>query len=257
VIQFAGSNFDLTTILLIAAAAAIGGFLRGFVGFGGALALVPVLAIAVGPRVAVAVSSLVGIPAVIQLLPEAYRHADRARVGPIALAMLVSAPLGSLILTNVDQRIMTGAIGLVVMLLALITWKVPRGPFMQRTSVGVTAGVASGLLQGAAGIGGPPSVVVLMAQGGEPRQLRANVIASTAIMSIFGAFSHYAFGLFTMKAATISLVLLPIFIGFTWIGTRFFMLGGARFFRAAALGILIIIGLAAVTTSFVPIILGR
>lgn len=255
-IQIAGSTFDLTSILLIAGAAAIGGFLRGFVGFGGALALVPVLSLAVGPRVAVAVASMVGLPAVIQLLPEAFRHSDRRLVGPIAVSMLFAAPLGSLILTSIDQRIMTGAIGIVVMLLALLTWKAPKGPFMRRRSVSIAAGAASGLLQGAAGIGGPPAVAVLVAQGGEPRQLRANVIAATAVMSLFGAASHIAFGLFTMKAATISLMLLPIFIGCTWLGTRFFMLGGSRYFRAAALAILIGIGLAAVAASLAPLIFG-
>jgi len=256
VLQFAGSTFDLTSIVLIAAAAAIGGFLRGFVGFGGALALVPVLSLAVGPRVAVAVASMVGLPAVIQLMPEALRYADRRRVGPIAVAMLFAAPLGSLVLTNLDQRIMTGSIGIVVMLLALLTWKAPKGPFMRKPSVSIAAGIASGLLQGAAGIGGPPAVAVLMAQGGEPRQLRANVIAATATMSLFGAVSHISFGLFTLQAATISLVLLPVFIGCTWIGTRFFMLGGSRYFRAAALAILIGIGFAAVAASFAPLIFG-
>lgn len=255
-LQIAGTSFDITSMLLIAAAAAIGGFLRGFVGFGAALALVPVLSLAAGPRVAVAVASMVGLISVIQLLPEAYRHSDRRRVGPIALSMLFAAPVGSLILTNIDQRIMTGAIGIIVMLLAVFTWKVPKGPFMQKPSVSVAAGVASGLLQGGAGIGGPPAVAVLMAQGGDPRQLRANVIAATATMSFFGAVSHASFGLFTLKAASIALVLLPLFVGFTWVGARFFMFGGARYFRAAALIILMGIGFAAVTASFAPMILG-
>jgi uncharacterized membrane protein YfcA len=257
VIHFAGSTFDTTSIVLIALAAAIGGFLRGFVGFGGALALVPVLSLATGPRVAVAVSSLTGIPAILQLLPEAFRHSDRRQVAPMAISMILAAPLGSLILTSLDQRLMTGVIGVVVMLLALFTWAAPKGPFMCRRSVSVAAGAASGLLQGAGGIGGPPSVAVLMAQGGEPRQVRANVIATTAVMSLFGAITHFFFGLITIESATISLVLLPIFIGCTWFGARFFMLGGSHYFRAAALLILIGIGLAAVTTSVGPMIFGR
>ena len=255
-IQLAGSSIDTTSIILIVGATAIGGFLRGFVGFGGALALVPALAVAVGPRVAVAVASLVGLPALIQLLPEAVRYADRRRVLPIALAIMAAAPIGSLILTQVDQRIMTGAIGVIVMLLAILTWKAPRGEAMRKPWVGVAAGAASGLLQGAAGIGGPPSVAVLMAQGGEARQLRANVLASVTAISTCGAISHLSFGLFTYKALIIASILLPSFIAFTWLGSRFFLLGGSQYFRAAALAILLGIGLITSVGSLGPLILG-
>ncbi|MGE0765229.1 MAG: TSUP family transporter [Hyphomicrobiaceae bacterium] len=255
-IEIAGSTLDTTSVAVIVGATAIGGFLRGFVGFGGALALVPALALAVGPRVAVAVASLVGLPALIQLLPEAFRYADRRRVAPIALAILAAAPLGSLILTRLDQRIMTGAIGMIVMLLAVLTWKAPKGDSMRKPWVGVAAGAASGLLQGAAGIGGPPSVAVLMAQGGEPRQLRANVLATVMAISACGAISHLSFGLFTHKAIVMAAILLPVFVGFTWLGTRFFLQGGSRYFRAAALAILMGIGLIAVAGSLGPLILG-
>ncbi|MEZ5817452.1 MAG: sulfite exporter TauE/SafE family protein [Hyphomicrobiaceae bacterium] len=254
-IEVAGSNIDGTAILMIVGATAIGGFLRGFVGFGGALALVPALALALGPRVAVAVASLVGLPAVLQLLPEALRYADRRRVAPIALAILTAAPLGSLVLTRIDQRIMTGAIGCIVMSLALLTWKAPKGELMRKRWVGLAAGAVSGMLQGAAGIGGPPSVAVLMAQGGEPRRLRADVLAVTGAIALCGAASHFSFGLFTHKALVLALTLLPIFVGCTWLGTRFFQYGGSHYFRAAALAILMVIGFAAVGGALKALIL--
>lgn len=231
-------------LALVAATAIVGGFLRGFVGFGGALALVPALSLALGPKLAVAVGSLVGLPAVIQLLPAALRDADRSRVGPIALAILIGAPLGSLILTSVSPRVMTGAIGVLVMLMALATWRAPSRSFASRRSVGIAAGLLSGLLQGAAGIGGPPSVAVIMAQGGEPRRLRADVLAATAAIALCGAVSHWWFGLFTPTAGWFALLLLPLFVGSTWIGSRFFDRGGQRHFRAAALGLLVLIGTA-------------
>lgn len=255
-IEIWGTALDPLAIVVVVVATAIGGFLRGFVGFGGALALVPALALAVGPRTAVAVASLVGLPAVIQLLPEALRHADRRRVGPIALAILIGAPLGSLILTRLDQRVMTAAIGGVVMLMALLTWKAPRGPFLRRRWVGIAAGWLSGMLQGAAGIGGPPSVVVLVAQGGEPRRLRADVLAATATIALCGSVSHLWFGIFTVKAALIALALLPVFIGFTWLGSGFFHRGGSKHFRVAALAILLVIGLATMAGSLRALLSG-
>ncbi|MGE0700453.1 MAG: sulfite exporter TauE/SafE family protein [Hyphomicrobiaceae bacterium] len=253
-IEVAGVSLDGGTAAVIAGAAAIGGFLRGFVGFGGALALVPALALAVGPRTAVAAASLIGLPAVVQLLPEALRHADRRRMVPVALAILLGAPLGSLILTTIHPKIMTGAIGVLVMLMALGTWRKPSGRLQGRLWMNVVAGTVSGILQGAAGIGGPPSVAVLMAQGGEAKQLRADVLAVTGSIALCGAASHASFGLFTLEAATVALILLPFFVGFTWLGSRFFHRGGDRHFRMAALVLLLGIGFATAAGSLRPLL---
>lgn len=241
-IEIAGVALEAQSVAIVAGAALLGGFLRGFVGFGGALALVPALALALGPRTAVAIASIVGLPAVVQFLPEALRHADRARVGPLALAILAGAPLGSLILTSVSPRIMTGAIGALVTLLALATWMRPSRRIASRLWVNLLAGGFSGVLQGAAGVGGPPSVAILMAQGGDARALRANVLAATGSIAVAGALSHWWFGLFTQKAVTLGLMLLPLFVGASWAGSRFFATGGRRYFRVAAMAVLVVIG---------------
>lgn len=255
-IEIGGITLDASALGTIVGAAVIGGFLRGFVGFGGALALVPALALALGPRLAVAVASLVGLPAVFQLLPEVLRHADRDRIGPVALAIVAGTPFGSLILVNIDQRIMTGAIGALVILMALATWRSPGSRLAERPWINMLAGSLSGLLQGAAGIGGPPSVAVLMAQGGEPSRLRGDVLAVTATIGLCGAVSHWWFGVLTLNAGAIAVFLLPLFVGFTWVGSRFFYRGGARHFRTAALIVLLVIGLAAVIGSVRPLLGG-
>ncbi len=255
-IEIGGVSLDVGTLVTIVGAAIIGGFLRGFVGFGGALALVPALAVALGPRLAVGVSSLVALPAVLQLLPEVLRHADRDRIGPVALAILLCTPIGSLILVNLDQRIMTAAIGALVMLMALATWRSPSSKLAARPWLTILAGGLSGVLQGAAGIGGPPSVAVIMAQGGTPSRLRGDVLAVTASIAVCGAVSHWWFGILTWKAGAIAVLLLPLFIGFTWVGSRYFYQGGAKHFRAAALIILLVIGFTAVVGSLRPLLAG-
>lgn len=256
-IEIGGVSLDPRALATIFGAAAIGGFLRGFVGFGGALALVPALALALGPRLAVGVASLVALPAVFMLLPEVLRLADRDRIGPVALAIMAGTPLGSLILVNVDQRLMTGAIGALVILMALATWRAPGRKLADRPWLNVAAGSLSGLLQGAAGIGGPPSVAVLMAQGGDTNRLRGDVLAVTATVALCGSVSHFFFGVLTLNALTIAVCLLPLFVGFTWLGSRYFYHGGARHFRVAALVLLLIIGFIAVAGSLRPLISGH
>ena len=89
-----GVPFDGRLMIAIASVL-LGGFLRGFVGFGAALVIVPVLSLAYGPLVAIPTLTVMGIPTLLQLLPDAVRHSDRRIIGPMSTAILLSAPLGT------------------------------------------------------------------------------------------------------------------------------------------------------------------
>ena len=83
------------------AAAFVGGLVRGFVGFGGALVIILVASATLGPLMALPVAALSGLPATVQLLPSAFRYAEPGFVLPFGGASFVSAPLGTLILVSV------------------------------------------------------------------------------------------------------------------------------------------------------------
>lgn len=142
-------------------AALVGGFMRGFVGFGAALVTIPVLSLAYEPRLAVAAMTVVGIPTLFQLLPEAIRSSERAIVAPISLAILLSAPLGTLVLVSISPAVMKIVISILVVIMVVMLmrgWKL-------ESEVGkpilIASGVAGGLVQGSAGVGGPPVVAVI------------------------------------------------------------------------------------------------
>lgn len=111
--------FDLR-LLAVVAAVLIGGFMRGFVGFGGALVTVPILSVVWGPQAAVAITGVMGIPSLFQLLPEAVRYSERPIVIPVALSTFLTAPIGSWILVSADPKLMTIVIsGLVIAMVAM------------------------------------------------------------------------------------------------------------------------------------------
>jgi hypothetical protein len=57
-------------LVVVLLAVTIAGLLRGFVGFGAALISVPVFSLVLGPRTAIAINAVMGLPAVFQLLPK-------------------------------------------------------------------------------------------------------------------------------------------------------------------------------------------
>ncbi len=230
-------------MVLVAAAVLLGGFLRGFVGFGAALVSVPVISLVVGPRIAVAVVTIMGLPSIFQLLPDAVRHSERRIILPMALAIFVATPIGTWILVSVDPAIMKMVIsGAVVVLVGFLSmgWKLG-----DKVGNGVLlfAGAAGGLVQGVAGIGGPPVVAVALARAGPPERQRGNVLAVMTAIVIASIPPLYAYGLLTREAIALGLLLLPLYFVATWFGSRYFTAGGSRHYRRAALAMLAVIGL--------------
>jgi hypothetical protein len=231
-------------LALAAAAVFVGGFMRGFVGFGAALVIVPVLSLAYGPRMAVPALTVMGVPTLFQLLPDAIRTSERAIVAPVCLAILAAAPFGTWVLTAADPALMKIVIsGLVVAMAAMLAldWKLRR---QVGTPILVGAGIAGGLVQGVAGIGGPPVVAIALSREGPAAQQRGNVLAMMTAVSISTLAPQLYFGLFTKASIVLGLILLPVYGGSILLGSRYFSRGGDRHFRRAALAMLMAIGLA-------------
>jgi len=219
------------------------GFLRGFVGFGAALIVVPVLSLTFSPAVATPIACLSGLPSVIQLLPTAIRHAERPFVAPIAVAAFLAAPLGTWLLVIADPDLLRIAIAIGVLAMAALLhwgWRIRRRPGAPALAA---VGAAAGLIQGVAGIGGPPAVAMALARAGDAQAQRANVIAAVTALALSTVIPLWRLGLFTADVLWLSLLFVPLHSGAALLGARFFDTGGQRHFRQAALVTLVAVGL--------------
>lgn len=231
-------------LVVVLIAVTIAGLLRGFVGFGSALICVPVFTLVLGPHAAIAVSNLMSLPAVFQLLPEAIRRAERPFVLPICIATFLAAPIGTWALVVADPALMTVAISALVLLMVVILasgWRLRGAIGMGKL---IAAGVAGGLVQGVAGVGGPPVVTVALSRPGDASQQRANVLAMMTAVALSSILPLLYYGLFTRQTLIIGLVLIPLYATATALGARYFVLGGQRHYRRAALATLAAIAIA-------------
>ena len=229
-------------LMVAIAAVLVGGFLRGFVGFGAALVIVPVLSLAYGPLVAIPALTVIGIPTLVQLLPDAIRYSERRVVVPMSTAILLSAPLGTWVLVSVAPALMKMVISaLVIGLVGMLArgWKLDGDV---GRPVLILAGAAGGLVQGVAGVGGPPVVAIALSRPGSPTEQRGNVLALMTAISLASLAPLSFFGLFTREAVVLGLVLLPVYGAAILVGSRYFSGGGKRHFRHAAIGLLLVIG---------------
>lgn len=228
-------------VLALGFSVALGGFLRGFVGFGGALVIVPVLVLVVGPLAAVPIASLSGLPAVLQLLPTAIRDSERRFVGPIALTAFLGAPLGAWTLVTTEPKLLKIAITALVLAMVVFLYRGWSSRSSNRRIL-AGAGLLSGWVQGVAGIGGPPAVAVALSRPGTPHQQRANVLAVVAAITLSTPIPLWWHGLFTREVLITSIGIIPVYAVFTWLGARFFTEGGAQHYRNAALVTLALVG---------------
>lgn len=238
-------------LAVIALATLFAGFLRGFIGFGAALVTIPVISLVFGPHAALPIVTVMGLPSTVQLLPDAIRHSERSVVLPMAIAIFVAAPIGTWILISVEQGLMKIVISAIVVLMVsflAMGWSLKE---QVSTRVLLFAGTVGGLVQGAAGIGGPPVVAVALSRVGAPERQRGNVLAVMTAISLSSLPPLYYYELFTRQTVVIGLILLPLYSFATWLGSRYFSGNGRKYFRNSALVVLAIIGLVTLVVALV------
>ncbi len=218
------------------------GFLRGFTGFGASMLIVMVLSVLFGPLAAVPIANLTGVPVTLQLLPTAIRESDRSFVLPFFVTSLIAAPLGTLLLVTLDPALMK--IGISVFVLAMLALLYRGWALSQTVNPGVLVGfgLGAGFVQGAAGVGGPPAVVVALARPGTPQSQRGNVIGAVSALALASLIPLWYHGLFTREVLTMSLLLVPLYMGSAWLGARYFAGKGGKHYRNAAMLALAVIG---------------
>lgn len=202
----------------ILAAAFAAGLVRGFAGFGTALIFLPITSQVVDPVLAVAILIVMDLVGPAPAIPRAMKDGHPKDLIRLVFGMALALPLGLAALFWVDPTVFKLVVSLVslAMLAVLISGWRYHGVVTPR-SVWATGGVA-GLLGGAAGIPGPPVILLYMASPHGPRVIRAN---TTAFLFFFDVIMLAAF-LITGQLWGLPLVLglltmVPSILG-NWIG---------------------------------------
>ncbi len=229
---------DAATLVIASLVVFLGGFLRGFIGFGGALIIIPVLAVMFTPREAVAIHLIMEVPGTLQLLPVAWRDCDFKAVTPTIIAIAIGTPAGAYLLASLDPSVMRTGIAIAVLLIVALLARDWRYPGVIGPGMMAGAGLAGGFAQGSTGMGSPPMVVVLVSRGDNADTTRGNVLAVAAGLIAIGVPMQWAYGTLTANAFFLGLLASPIYVLATFSGSRFFNWGGNRIYRRAVLMLL-------------------
>jgi uncharacterized membrane protein YfcA len=225
------------------AVALLAGLARGFSGFGSALIFIPLASATLGPRLAAPLLMLVDNLTTFPLIPAAWRRADRGEVASLVAGALVGAPLGTWLLLHLDaETLRWGMCVLAIAMLALLAsgWRYHGRPALP-LSLGV--GAASGLLSGAAQMGGPPVVAYWLGGAIPAARVRANIMLFFAASGVISAVTYLISGLLTPAVLLLTVLVAPAYALGIWGGSHLFGLASEASFRRACF---VLIALAAV-----------
>ncbi len=223
----------------------VAAIVRGFSGFGFSLLAVSALSLVYTPAEIVPSIFMLEIAASLHLLPSIWKDVHWRSLLPLTLGCLVATPFGVYLLAVVPARPMQIALSVFVLIATGLLWKGYALKTMPGTAATTAAGAASGLANGAFGIGGPPVVLFYFSSPAGNVAGRASLIAFFLITDVIGLANQSVHGLITRDALIRALTfLLPLIAG-VWIGSRSFKTVDPASFRK---WVLIILAILAVIT---------
>jgi uncharacterized membrane protein YfcA len=216
----------------------VAGIVRGFTGFGTALIFVPVAGIFLAPQIVVGVMMLTGLVSSAALLPRAWGQADRREVGLLALAALITVPLGLWLMTRLDPTLIRWCVAVIasVTLAALVSgWR-----FSGRVSRPQLAGIgaAAGGLGGLTGLTGPAVILFYLAGQSVAQTVRANTILFLAALDVVIVANLLLRGAVDVALVTLALVLAAPYLITSLIGQALFDPHHERLYRWAAYAVI-------------------
>jgi len=237
---------DLPTSATFAAAAAdprfpfllgisvLSGAVRGFSGFGSALIYVPLASALYGPQVGAATFVLTDCITGIVFSLGVWRQAVWREVVPLAIAAIIAAQFGTLILQYADPthlRWTMTALVLVIVVVLSTGWRYHGRPML---AVTILVGLAAGVLGGAVQISGPPVVLFWLSSMASVQVVRANFVVFFAVMATALAVTYLAFGLLTADVLALAAFVAPLHILSMWGGAKLFDRASEQTYRRVA-----------------------
>ena len=232
--------FSFSAILIAA-------FIRGYSGFGFSALTVTSLSLILPPAEVVPTAFLLEIVASLFMLPMVWRSIDWQKLNWLVLGILLGTPLGLLFLAKVPQDPVRFTVSGLVLLACLLLWKNYRIQSEGGKRRLLVVGGFSGLVNGAAGIGGLPIVLFLLSGSIRAEILRATLVAFLLCSDIYATILSGSQKLLSNELlARSALFLFPLVIG-VFLGHRGFVKSSPESFRKFAIVLLILLSVAVIS----------
>jgi uncharacterized membrane protein YfcA len=238
---YATNNWQ--SLAISSAAIFLAAIVRGFSGFGFSLLSITAISLVLPPREIVPSIFLLEVAASINLIPSIWREIDWRSLRWLLLGYVIALPFGVYALALLPEPPMQLAMSVFVL---ATTAMMLRGFRMHKTptAAATTAtGAASGIFNGAFGIGGPPVVLFYFSTPAAAAVGRASVIAFFLSTDVLGLGWQAHLGLITAQSFVQFIAWLPTLLIGVWVGAHGFRRIDQALFRRLVLWILVVLAI--------------
>lgn len=229
---------DLLLIALASGFIFLAAIVRGYSGFGFSLLAITALSLIYAPAQVIPAIFLLEVAASLHLLPSIWKDVHWRSLAGLMAGALIGTPLGVHALANFPQAPMTLALALFVLAATGLLWKGFTMKAMPNAPATLAVGTATGLANGAFGMGGPPVVLFYFASPAGNAAGRASLIAYFLFTDVVGLAFLAREGLVTRQAGLLALAFLPALVLGVWLGSRSFRTADPVRFRQIVLMVL-------------------
>src|SRR5215470_8803817 len=214
---------------------------RGYSGFGFSLLAITALSLALPPAEIVPSIFMLEIAASLHLLPSIWRDIHWRSIGLLLLGCVIATPIGVQLLANLPAAPMRIVLSIFVVIVVGFLWRGFSLKTMPGPAATLATGAASGLFNGAFGIGGPPVILFFFSSPAGVAVGRASVIAFFLGSDLTGLAFQAQANLTTWQTLWRFLTFLPPLLVGVWLGARIFKHADPEVFRRWVLRILILL----------------
>lgn len=234
----------LTTMSMSAVVVLVAAIIRGFSGFGFALIGVPLLSMIMPPLTFVPLIFGMQIIAILPGFRQTLQDVQWNQIVALIPGGFLGTWVGLQILNRVNPEIIGFIIAGSVVFVAVFLLKGLRLDRQFTKFETASIGVLSGLLNGSAGLPGPPVIIAQLVAPNTEKMVRSNLIVFFTILSLFGIATIITSGNLDKTHLYLMATSAPfLFIG-TWIGAKLFHNPAlSLYYRRISTYLLLIIGL--------------
>ncbi|MBT7261062.1 MAG: sulfite exporter TauE/SafE family protein [Desulfobacula sp.] len=180
---------DIISVLFISFCFILSAFTFSFAGFGFALVAVPLMAIVLPIKTAVALQFPFGLILVVYNVLKYSKNINLVKLWPFFVGAAVAAPVGFVALNWFPEAIMKQALALLIVLSILssrLPWTEKRARHFAKSKLaGGLFGLLSGWFFGAYTIGGPPAVIYFKAKEADPIKIKGIIAIYFLVTDMF------------------------------------------------------------------------
>ena len=225
--------------------------IRGFTGFGGALLMVPLLGLIWEIRLVIVVVAVIEMIAGSMLAFMGRKSVDRATLIPILIWSIIGLAGGSLLLATLPIAWIARILGVVTIFIGIVSLTkriaVPVRPGRSRGVLTSVVGLVAGVLHGLLGTSGPVIVPYLQRTLPAPQQMRSTLLAYFIVLEVLRLGGYVQLGIASIEAFERGLLLAPVAIVGSLIGSRLHVQVSDEVFRVAVSVLLIVSGMLLLT----------